>query len=121
VCYIDGRIRVSSRVKHAAMANGSSTTTTEVEIFGAVYTVRGAQDSGYLQELAAKVDRDMRQIAGKVATVDRAKIAILAALNIADELFQSQRQREGERNQIAERMEQISGRLEAALAEEVNG
>ena len=65
-------------------------TTTPVEIFGAVYHVRGSDESGYLQSLADLVDRKMREVAQHVKG-DAARIAILAALNLADELFQGQR------------------------------
>lgn len=64
---------------------------TEVEIFGAVYPVRGGENRDHLQTLARRVDRTMREIAGQVSTVDTAKIAILAALNLADELSRCQR------------------------------
>ena len=57
---------------------------TTVEIFGQTYNVRGEGDPDYLTELARFVDSRMREVAAEVATVDTAKIAILAALNIAD-------------------------------------
>lgn len=90
--------------------------TTEVEIFGSVYNVRGAEDGEYLQELAAVVNRKMHEIAGQVKTVDTAKIAILAALNLADELFQAQRLQEGERVEIQERVVALTGELNEALS-----
>ena len=96
------------------MASGTATTT-EVEIFGAVYSVRGEQDREYLQELAKTVDRTMREVAGKVSTVDAGRIAILAALNLADELIQCQRRQEGERDRINETVAQLSERLQRAL------
>lgn len=89
--------------------------TTDVEIFGAVYHVRGRKDREYLQELAATVDRTMREIAEQVATVDGAKIAILAALNLADELFQAKRNQEGERVEIQEKVAALTGELSRAL------
>lgn len=92
-------------------------TSTEVEIFGSVYTVRAGHDPEHLQELAAKVDRDMREIASRITTVDTAKIAILAALNIADELFESQRRQEGQREEITERMSRLSQALDGVLVE----
>jgi cell division protein ZapA len=95
---------------------GSSATTTEVEIFGAVYAVRGDQDEAYLQELAGMVDGTMRQIAERAPTVDAAKIAILAALNLADELLQCQRRQEGERTEISEKVARLASELEQALA-----
>lgn len=57
----------------------------QVEIFGQSYNLRGEGDSSYLQELAAYVDRRMREVADATGTVDSLKVAILAALNIADE------------------------------------
>lgn len=92
-------------------------TSTEVEIFGSVYTVRAGHDPEHLQELAEKVDRDMREIASRITTVDTAKIAILAALNIADELFESQRRQEGQREEITERMSRLSKALDGVLVE----
>ena len=98
------------------MARSSkATTATEVEIFGAIYHVRGEKNSEYLQELAAIVDRKMREIAQQVSTVDTAKIAILAALNIADELFRCRSHQEGARVQITEKVAELTGELEAAL------
>ena len=94
-----------------------TTTATEVEIFGAVYHVRGDKNPEYLQELAEIVDHKMREIAQQVATVDTGKIAILAALNIADELYQCRKQQEGERVEVQERVAQLAGQLEQTLQE----
>jgi cell division protein ZapA len=96
------------------MSSGTATTT-EVEIFGAVYSVRGEQDREYLQELAKTVDRTMRQVAERVTTVDAGRIAILAALNLADELIQCQRRQEGDRERINETVAQLSKKLQQAL------
>jgi cell division protein ZapA len=57
----------------------------QVEIYGQSYNLRGEGDNAYLQELAGYVDRRMREVAEATATVDSLKVAILAALNIADE------------------------------------
>src|SRR5262245_10970910 len=57
----------------------------QVEIYGQSYNLRGEGATTYLQELAAYVDRRMREVAEATATVDSLKVAILAALNIADE------------------------------------
>lgn len=89
---------------------------TEVEIFGSVYSVRGREDSEYLQEVASLVDRRMREVAAKVVTGDTGKVAILAALNLADELLQSRNRQEGERIEIEERVAALTGELTAALA-----
>jgi cell division protein ZapA len=88
---------------------------TEVRIFGATYHVRGSDDSGYLQALADLVDGKMREVAQNVATTDKARIAILAALNVADELFQARKRQEGERDEIKEKAAELVEELTQAL------
>ena len=63
-------------------------TVIQVEIFGQTYSVRAAGEAEYILDLAAFVDRKMREVADHAPTVDTTKIAILAALNIADEYHQ---------------------------------
>jgi cell division protein ZapA len=89
-------------------------TTTPVEIFGEVYHVRGSDEGGYLQSLADLVDRKMREVAQHVKG-DTARIAILAALNLADELFQIQSRQEGERVEIREKVAALTEELTQAL------
>ena len=89
---------------------------TEVHIYGAVYRVRGRDDEGYLQKVAALVDRKMREVASHTRTADSAKIAILAALNLADELLQQDQAELGERVDVQERITALSGELAEALA-----
>lgn len=98
-----------------AEKNAQKTATTEVEIFGGVYHVRGRDDTGYLQDLARLVDGTMRQIAERVTTVDKAKIAILAALNLADELEKCRQRQDGERGEIKEKLAELTVELENAL------
>jgi cell division protein ZapA len=90
--------------------------TTAVEIFGGVYHLQGHDDGEYLQELAASVDRKMRDIASYASTADVSRLAILVALNLADELFQTKRQREGERVDIQEKVAALTHELERAVA-----
>ncbi len=59
-----------------------------VEIYGQTYNLRGEGDASYITGLAAFVDRKMREVSDHTATVDSLRVAILAALNIADEHFQ---------------------------------
>lgn len=97
-----------------AMAS-KTTTTTDVEIFGTIYHVRGEDNPEHLQEVADLVDKRMREVAQQVTTVDTAKIAILAALNIADEMYRRGKQQDGERVEIQERVATLTEKLEKAL------
>jgi len=92
-----------------------STTSTQVEIYGSVYQLRGEQDSDYLQQLARMVDGKMREIGSRVPVVDSGRIAILVALNLADELMQCNHQQEGERVEIMEKVAELTGILSEAL------
>ncbi len=56
-----------------------------VEIYDQVYHLRGT-DRAYMEQLAAAVDGKMRAVAAQGGTVDSLRVAVLAALNIADEL-----------------------------------
>jgi cell division protein ZapA len=71
--------------------NSESVEMTNVTIFGRTYDLRGNEDPGYLAELASVVDEKMREVADATATSDTQKVAILAALNIADEWLQADR------------------------------
>ena len=90
--------------------------TTTVEIFGQAYNVRGDGDPDYLTELARYVDARMREVAAEVATVDPMKIAILAALNIADEFSRFRKQRQGASGIWIEKTEEISERLNKVIS-----
>jgi cell division protein ZapA len=60
-----------------------------VEIGGQRYPIRSSLDATYVAELAAYIDEKMRLAARETTSGDSLKIAVLAALNVADELFRS--------------------------------
>ena len=90
---------------------------TAVEIFGQTYNVRGEGDPDYLTELAQFVDSRMHEVAGQVATADPLKIAILAALNIADEFSRYRKDRESAEGARVERTMALSERLNKVLSQ----
>lgn len=61
------------------------TSTIQVEIFGQTYRLRAEEDPEYVEKLAAYVDEKMREMSRQTSAVDTLKVAVLAALNIADE------------------------------------
>ena len=90
---------------------------TEVEIFGAIYPVRGDKDPESLQELAKLVDDKMREISRQVQTVDTGKIAVLTALNLADELVQCRQRQEGDWGNVQETVTALAEDLGKTLQE----
>jgi cell division protein ZapA len=59
----------------------------KVEIYDQTYNLQVDGDEGYLRNMASFVDEKMRAVAESTRQVDSARIAVLTALNIADELF----------------------------------
>ncbi len=92
-----------------------------VEIFGVSYTLRedGATDAERIRELARKVDRKMREVADRSPNLDAGKIAILAALNLANEPSSSsedgEEAQDGRFVEMVERVSSLTSELEAAL------
>lgn len=90
-----------------------------VEIAGQRYPIRSALDERYVAELAAYVDGKMRAAAESAPASDILGLAILVALNIADEYHrarQLQSSARGEMNERAMRLEQIVDDVLAQVA-----
>jgi cell division protein ZapA len=87
----------------------------KVQIFGQIYTIRGELDERYVQKLAAYVDEKMSAIADVTATIDTQKVAVLAALAIADELHTTRKDRTEEEELLREQAERCLTLVERAL------
>ena len=72
----------------AQQPSGKATDYITVEIYDQTYHLSG-QDAPHIRELAARVDAKMRAVAAQGRTVDSLRVAVLAALNLADELSQA--------------------------------
>lgn len=85
-----------------------------VEIFDQTYNLRGT-DADYIVKLAEYVDAKMRAVAAQTQTVDTARVAVLAALNIADEYQMLQRKLEGGKSDYLERAHHLADALDEVL------
>jgi cell division protein ZapA len=65
-------------------------TRTVVSIMGQEFRIRGSEPEEYIRQLASFVDKKMRQIAQKHPNLSLTKVAVLAAINIADEYHKLQ-------------------------------
>ena len=95
-----------------------------VEIAGQRYPIRSDLEERYVTELAAYVDRKMRAAADAAPTSDMMGLAVLVALNLADEYFRAradQSDAHGEISQRAIRIEQIVDQVLAQVAESKAG
>ena len=87
----------------------------KVQIFGQTYAIRGELDEAYVQKLAAYVDEKMRAAAETAPTGDSLRLAVLSALNIADELFRCRDANLARAGQFAERAEELERLLDRVL------
>jgi len=81
-----------------------------VEIAGQRYPIRSGLDPTYVGELASYVDKKMRAASDAAPTTDMLGLAILVALNLADEYFRARQHQsvaDGELNERAVRLEQL--------------
>ena len=88
-----------------------------VEIHGQRYPIRSGLDAAYVGELAAYVDEKMRLAARESRAGDTLKIAVLAALNIADEYFRAAHEARDGRDAVTRRTAELERMLDLVLAE----
>jgi cell division protein ZapA len=87
----------------------------KIEIYDQAYNVNADQNEEHLQELAAYVDAKMREIATATRMVDSLKVAVLASLNIADELFMLRDRQQEIDGPLRKRVEKCVALVEKAL------
>jgi cell division protein ZapA len=88
----------------------------KVEIYGQSYTLGGDLDEAYVQKLARFVDEKMKAVAQATHTVDSVRVAVLAAMAIADELHSAGKPEPSHRDDaLRERAQQCLTILERAL------
>ena len=93
----------------------TSSPTIRVEIYNQTYNIRSDGDTEYIIQLAEFVDSRMREISSGTLTVDSLKVAILAALHIADELHRLKNMHEQADSQLAARSAECAEMLDRLL------
>jgi len=87
----------------------------KVQILGQTYTIHGELEEVYVRKLAAYVDEKMQAVAEMTSTVDTHKVAVLAALAIADELHSLRAERSDREELLKEQAERCLTLVERAL------
>ena len=87
-----------------------------VEIFDQAYNLRGS-DPEYILKLAEYVDAKMRAVAEATNTIDTVRLAVLAALNIADEYHLLKRKQESGGTDYQKRAHLLADALDEVLDE----
>ena len=87
----------------------------KVEIYDQSYNVNAEGSEEYIREIAAYLDGKMRDVADSTRMVDSVKVAVLAALNITDELFAIRSRQDEMEGPLRKRVEKCVALVEKAL------
>ena len=106
---------IGQTLNKSSMDATTSSPTIRVEIYNQTYNIRSDGDTEYIVQLAEFVDSRMREISSGTLTVDSLKVAILAALHIADELHRLKNMHEQADSQLAARSSECAEMLDRLL------
>jgi cell division protein ZapA len=81
---------------------------TEVYILGQKYTIKGDAPEEYIREIASYVDKKLKEVHNSIPNITPVKASILAALDIADELFKLRNEQEVMTKTIEEKAERLA-------------
>ena len=87
-----------------------------VRVYGSDYTLRSEEDPQYIVELADYLNEKMTEIAERSSAKSALKVAILAALNITDDLFKERQEKEKLNNIITEKCASLREQVDMAIA-----
>lgn len=104
---------MATATKHPQVQD-SANSSVRVEIFDQAYNLRGT-DADHILKLAEYVDAKIRAVSAQTHTVDTARLAVLAAINIADEFHLMKRRAEGGNTDSSKRTRQLLSALDEIL------
>jgi cell division protein ZapA len=87
-----------------------------VSLAGHNFSIKSDHSEQHLEQLASYVDRKVRELQRVSKTVGTQQLALLAAMNIADELFQAEQRQREFKQRVARKSESILRTVEQALA-----
>ncbi len=87
----------------------------KVDIYGKEYTVKGQADSSYIESVAEYVDSKMKEVDANVPFESSLRVAILAAMNITDELFSQKSLKSVNNDDLEEKAKILAQALEDTL------
>ena len=97
--------------------NAADNNTVQVTIYGKSYTIKGKADSSYISGVANYVDMKMREVDDSAnSTQEEGKVAILAGMNITDELFSARQDKDKLENRFDERIQALTDLIDETLS-----
>ncbi|HRZ26608.1 MAG TPA: cell division protein ZapA [Spirochaetota bacterium] len=99
--------------------NDTAANKVKVAIFGQTYTIRGDAPPDYIEQLADYVNAKMEEVAAHKSSSNPTQIAILVALNIADEYFQIRQMKGASMETLEEKTRELISMLDEGLIGDV--
>lgn len=87
----------------------------KVSIYGQAYTINGDAPRDYILQLADYLNRKMEEVGTHGAGINPTQVAILAALNVADEYFQLKKLKSGADSEVERRAMALISMLDEGL------
>lgn len=90
----------------------------KVRIYGAEYSIRGHADANYIKAVAEYLDQKMHDVDSNIRVDSSIKVAILASLNITDELFRERAENKRIKQQFEDTIKRLNQRIEKNISKE---
>ena len=90
----------------------------KVRIYGAEYSIRGHADANYIKAVAEYLDQKMRDVDSNIRVDSSIKVAILASLNITDELFRERAENKRIKQQFEDKIKRLNQRIDKNISKE---
>ncbi len=91
--------------------------TIKVRIYGKEYSIRSSKEKEYVEEVARYVDNKMTEVDKSGVSSSPVQVAVLAAMNITDELFSEKLQDNSSVKEVEERAKKLAEKISSALGE----
>ena len=93
----------------------------EIKVFGQTYTVKTDAEEGHIQEVARYVNEKMNEVLKKTRSVSTLNVAILTALNIADDLLKEKENRTAILQEIEVRSKDLADKIDIQIGGKESG
>ncbi len=92
--------------------------TIKVKIYGKEYSIKSSEDTEYVEDVARYVDSKMMDVDRSGVSTGPVQVAVLAAMNITDELFEARQHGDKSSKDIDERAKGLIEKINSALTED---
>jgi len=88
----------------------------EIKVFGQTYTVKTDAEEDYIQKVARYVNEKMDEVLRKTKSVSTLNVAILTALNIADDLLKEREKKEAFLREVETKSKDLAEKIDIKVS-----